>query len=88
MKKYCNKTNAFFSFMASKSFGLYVFHYLALSATAYVLTEYISVSGIVNYSLSIIAGFAGGMVLYEIFSRIPVIKWCVLGSGKKKEKHV
>lgn len=89
MKKYCNKTNSFFSFMASKSFGLYVFHYLALSATAYVLTEYTSVPGIVIYLLCTIAAFAGGILLYEIFSRIPFIRWCVLGIRKeKKKKHV
>lgn len=89
MKKYCDRTNSFFSFMASKSFGLYVFHYLALSATAYVLTEYTSVPGIVIYLLCTIAAFAGGILLYEIFSRIPFIRWCVLGIRKEnKKKHV
>lgn len=86
MKKYCNKTNPFASFMARKSFGLYIFHYLALSATAYVLTAYTLFSGITIYLLCIIAAFAGGILLYEIISRIPVIRWCVLGI--RKEKHV
>ena len=89
MKKYCNKTNPFFRFMTSKSFGLYVFHYLAMSATAYVLTKYTSVPGIVIYLLCTISAFVGGILLYEIVSRIPVIRWCVLGIRKeKKEKHV
>lgn len=86
MKKYYNKTNSFFSFMTGKSFGLYVFHYLTLSATAYVLTEYTTVPGIVVYLLCAIAAFAGGILLYEMISRIPFIRWCVLGI--RKEKHV
>ena len=34
-----------------------------------------------------ISAFAGALLLCEIISRIPIIRWCVLGL-KKEEKHV
>ena len=33
------------------------------------------------------SAFLGGYLLYEIISRIPLIRWCVLGI-KKEKKHV
>lgn len=93
-KKWGNGSNAFSTFLAKKSFGLYVFHYLALSSTAYVLTKYTTLPAIVIYLLVTVAAFAGGLLLYEIISRIPVIRWCVLGikknvrDNKERKSHV
>ena len=87
-KRFADKTNGFAQLMTKKSFGLYVFHYLALSATAYILTEYTHWNGIVIYMLTGIAAFGGGLLLYEIISRIPVIRWCVLGIRKEKKENV
>ena len=39
------------------------------------------------YIISLIAGFAFGYGLYEIFSRIPFFRWALLGI-KKEKKHV
>lgn len=90
-KRWGDSSNDFGSFMANKSFGLYVFHYLALSSSAYFLTKYTSLPAIIIYFLVTVAAFAGGLLLYEVISRIPLIRWCVLGikknSGKKKERE-
>lgn len=83
-RRWWNKTNAFAAFMTKKSFGLYVFHYLAISATAYALVTYTDISGIAVYGIALIAAFAGGLILFEAISRIPVIRWCVLGIKKEK----
>ena len=83
-KHWWDKTNAFAAFMTKKSFGLYVFHYLALSATAYTLVTYTNMPGIVIYVITLIAAFVGGILIYEIVSRISVIRWCVLGIKKEK----
>ena len=83
-KRFLDKTNAFASFMTKKSFGLYVFHYLAMSATAYALVTYTHMPGIAIYVITMIAAFAGGILIYEIVSRIPVIRWCVLGIKREK----
>lgn len=86
-KKWGNGSNAITVLIANRSFGLYVFHYLALSSTAYVLTQYTKLPAIVIYLLVTIAAFAGGILLYEIISRIPILRWCVLGiKGNAKQK--
>lgn len=85
MKAWGDRRTAFTSFMAEHSFGLYVFHYLPLSATAYVLHTYTDVPALPAYLLTGGAAFLGSFILYETVSGIPIIRWCVL--GMKKEKH-
>ncbi|MGN0203204.1 MAG: acyltransferase [Coprococcus sp.] len=78
-----DRTGVLAQFMKKKSFGLYVFHYLPLSASAYFLTKYTQLNGAGIYALTTIAAFGGGLLLYEIISRIPVLRWCVLGIRKE-----
>ena len=85
-KRWGDRTGAVAAFMSRKCFGLYLFHYLGLSAAAYGLTRYTRITGPALYLLSAIAAFAGGFLLYEVISRIPILRWCVLGMKKKKEK--
>lgn len=87
MKKWDNQSGAVSRFCAEKSFGLYVFHYLTLSACAYYLTTYTKLSGAVIYLLTALSAFFGAFILYEIISRIPILRWCVLGI-KKEKKYV
>ena len=87
MKKWGNSMPGFAAFMSKRSFGLYIFHYLPLSATAYVLHTYTDVPALPSYLLTAVAAFVGAFVLYEVISRIPVIRWCILGM-KKEKKHV
>lgn len=82
-KRFFNKCNSFTGFMTRKSFGLYVFHYLTLSATAYVLVKYTTLPGIIIYLVTLIASLIPALLIYEIISRIPFIRWCVLGIRKK-----
>ncbi len=87
MKKWMDKTTPFTMWMSKKSFGLYVFHYLPLSMTAYFLDRYTQMSAALSYLIVGVAAFVGGYLLYEIISRIPIVRWCVLGF-KKEKKHV
>ena len=88
MKKYGNSENKVSRWMSKKSWGIYVFHYLPLACVAYYLRCFASElpAGIV-YIVVGISAFAGALLLYEIISRIPIIRWCVLGL-KKEKKHV
>ncbi len=79
MKKWCDFTNPFLTWMSRKSFGLYVFHYLGISTCAYYLYTYTELPPLLIYPLVLAAGFITGYGLYEIISRIPVLRWCVLG---------
>lgn len=88
MKKYGDKTNPFMQWMAGKSWGLYIFHYLPLAMAAYYLMQYApKLPPVCIYLLTGVSAFLGAFVLNEVLSRIPVIRWCVLGI-KKEKKHV
>jgi len=83
MKRYGNRTSAFAGWMNRKSWGLYIFHYLPLSACALALRN-TGIPGVWIYILSGAAAFLGAWLLYEVISRIPVLRWCVLGIKKEK----
>lgn len=85
MKKWGDYTNPFATRMTKKSFGLYVFHYLPLAAVAYYMNRYTKASALPSYLIAGLATFAGGFLLYEVISRIPVLRWCVLGIKKEKK---
>lgn len=88
MKKYGNQSNPVSKWMAKKSWGLYVFHYLPLAMTAYYLHQYFpELPALLVYLLVGISSVAGALLLNEVISRIPGIRWCVLGI-KKEKKHV
>ncbi len=82
--KWLNRQTATDAFMAKRSFGLYVFHYLPLSAGAYLLTKYTALPPLPIYITVLFCGFAGGLALNEIISRIPFVRWAVLGIKKEK----
>lgn len=84
-KRYGNRTCPFAAFMNRKSWGLYIFHYLPLSACALLLTNYTDLPPLWIYILTGAAAFAGAIALYEILSRIPLIRFCVLGIQKNKK---
>jgi peptidoglycan/LPS O-acetylase OafA/YrhL len=86
MKVHGNIENVFTRQMNKKSWGLYIFHYLPLSMTAWYLHIYASgLPAVCHYVLTLVAGFAGAVLLYEIISRIPILRWCVLGIKKEKK---
>lgn len=85
MKKWSGFENAFSKWMCKKSFGLYVFHYLFIAVTAWYLRKCVpGIAPALAYILVGISAFLGAYILYEIFARIPFIRWCVLGIRKEK----
>ncbi|MGM9548453.1 MAG: acyltransferase family protein [Faecousia sp.] len=84
MKKWGNFENALSRFMSRKAWGLYLFHYLPLAACAWYLHKYPDLPAFAMYLCVGAAAFIGAYLLYEIISRIPVLRWCVCGIGRKK----
>lgn len=88
MKKWGNFRNSFSVWMTKQSWGLYLFHYLPLAICAWYLVKYVQdMPVIMVYLLVCIAAFLGAYVLYQIISRIPILRWFICGIGGKKE-HV
>lgn len=85
MKKWGNWNNGFTEWMTKQSWGLYIFHYLPLAMSAWYLTKYVpGMPVVVIYLLVGVAAFVGAFVLYQVISRIPVLRWCICGIGGKK----
>jgi peptidoglycan/LPS O-acetylase OafA/YrhL len=86
MKKWGGFENRFTNFMKKWSFGLYVFHYLPIAVSAWYLKMYApQLPPVIIYMLVGVSGFAGAFLLNGIISKIPVIRWCVLGIRKEKK---
>ncbi len=82
---YFDFTNPFCSFMSKRSLGLYMFHYLGISAVAVFLAKKGLLPAVVIYPLSLLAAFATGFGVYALISFIPGYRWAVLGmKGKKR----
>ena len=69
--------------MHRRSFGLYVFHYLGISAVGLFIGKPGLLPAPAVYALSLLAGFTGGYLLNGLISRIPVYRWFVLGIRSK-----
>ncbi len=85
MKRWGGFKNRFADWMKRQSFGLYVFHYLPIAMSAWYLKMYAPKMPPVFIYLPVgLAGFAGAFLLNSMISKIPGIRWCVLGIGKGK----
>ena len=84
--KFFDFANDFTKWMSSHSWGLYVFHYLGISAVALYIAKPGLLPAWACYLLSFIAGFGLSYGLYFIISRLPFFRWAVLGITKKKKE--
>ena len=87
-KRWGDFTSRLTRFAAAHSFGLYVFHYLPLSAAAWYLTQYTRLAPVPVYLLTALAAFGGGLALFRLISRLPGLRWCLLGIRSPKPKEV
>lgn len=88
MKKWGNAHNSFSKWMCKKSWGLYIFHYLGIAISGWYIKMYVPQMPVfIVYLLVLISGVVGAFFLYEIISRIPVLRWCILGIKKNKFKE-
>ncbi len=87
-KRFFDSENKFTAFLSKKCWGIYVLHYLPLSACAYLLTAKTQLNSPLIYALVLISGLVGSIVLYEIISRIPILRFLILGIKKKRSNYV
>ena len=84
MAKYGHWHNRFTRWMNKRSYGLYVFHYLGISVFAYYVGQKGLLSAPLVYALTLLSGLTGGYALNAIISRLPFLKWTVLGIRQEK----
>ncbi|HWT74141.1 MAG TPA: acyltransferase family protein [Mobilitalea sp.] len=81
-RRWFNQDNQLTRYMTKRSFGIYLFHYVPMMYIAYYLTTIFEFPALVNYLFVFILSFAASILIYEIFSRIPILN--VLFGLKKK----
>ncbi len=84
LARYADFRNGFTDWMNRHSFGLYIFHYLGISAVALYIGKPGLLPAPLVYIVSLAAGFAAGYLLDAVISRIPFFRWAVLGIKKRK----
>jgi len=81
---WCGGENHLTRYLTRSSYGLYVLHYLPLLLSAWALKTYTALPPAVVYPLCAAAGLFGGLGLWELFRRIPLLRFTVLGLKKQK----
>ncbi len=71
------------TFLRDASYGLYILQFFVYMSVGYILRAYTALPPWSMYVLLIVAMFGITPALYYLFSRIPVIRYCVLGIKNK-----
>ena len=88
-RKLLNFSNAFFEYMKKNSFGMYVLHYLPLIAVGYVIENYTDLACIYKILIVLVADLILTPILNFVISKIPLIRYFVLGiKGGKNEIQI
>ncbi|MGN0193879.1 MAG: acyltransferase family protein [Pseudoramibacter sp.] len=74
-------------FFNRHSFGIYVCHYLVLSAAALGLRTHTALPALPCYLITAAAAFGGSLAMSAVIAKIPFLRWALLGL-KKEKKHV
>ncbi|MDO5573259.1 MAG: acyltransferase [bacterium] len=86
-KAWCNKTSRFSEYMTKSSFGLYIVHYPIVLWVCYLLLTYTKLPVWMMYVLALVLEFTITPLVYELFRRIPVVRYLVLGIKKPKAEN-
>ncbi len=85
-KAWFDKETPFSRFMTKKSFGFYMFHYFGISAAALLIELYLPMPLFMKYLIVTLNGLAVGFAFPEVFGRIPVVRYLIMGIRKPKAK--
>lgn len=84
-KAWCNRETRFSHYMTVRNFGFYVLHYPLLVILAWLITTYLKLPMLLNYIVLLSAELMLLPLLYEGVSRIPGLRFLLLGEKKKNE---
>lgn len=85
-KKHLNKETAFTKYMSKISYGLLIVHYPILIFLCVVIPP-LGLPVILNHLLIIVLEIALSFVVYQLLSRIPIIRYCIFGYRKNIKSY-
>lgn len=80
-KAWFNGNTPFTRYMAPRSFGIYVLHYPLLILFTYWLTTGWALPKLANYGVLLLVALTVVPLAYEVVSRIPIIRFLLLGKA-------
>ncbi len=83
-----NYSNSITKYFSKISYGIYLCHYTFVSAIALYIVKPGYISGAPAYIITIIGGFIGGYLLYELIIKIPVVRILLAGETAHKSSNV
>lgn len=84
MARYGNRETPVTRYLGANSYGFYVLHYPVMLWIAYGLHLTTGLPAWGKYGGALILGILGTAAMNEIFKRIPVLRWLVLGIKSRK----
>lgn len=85
-KKYFDRDGKFRQYMNKRSYGFYLLHYPVMILIAYFITAYLGLPIALNYILTLLGTAIALPLFYEAVSRIPCIRFLLLGIKKPKKQ--
>lgn len=85
--RWFNQNNRITAYMAGRSFGFYMLHYIVLVYAADVAVNYLQVNGILRYAVTFLIGAVGTVILTEIIRLLPGIRTLLGIKGPQKLKQ-
>ncbi|MBQ9474509.1 MAG: acyltransferase [Bacteroidales bacterium] len=78
-----DRTGKFAGYMTRSSYGIYIVHYLVVASLGYMMKIHTTLPPVAIYVILTVAVFTLSPLLNEAISRIPFLRWCILG----KKRH-
>ena len=85
-KAWFNQSTHFSEYITRASFGLYIMHYPVVITVCYLLVTAFNLPVILNYVIALVVELVLTILLFELFKRIPVIRYLVLGIKNNKQQ--
>lgn len=86
-KAWANSISRFSQYMTESSFSLYIVHYPVLTAICYLLYYNCNLPVVMNYTIALVTEIIVTVALSELFKRIPVVRYLVLGIKSGHYEH-
>ena len=87
-KKWFNTQTSLTAFLSQRSFGWYIVHYPIVLFACYMLAHYTKLPALLIYLSALLFELIVTYLVYEILSRIPVIRFLTLGIKKKADLRI